>query len=203
MSEHLIVGLDLGQTTDFSAACIVRRIAAPHDPTRPEPSIRHYEVAALRRWPLHTPYTTVVADLAKALQAPAYRDANLVVDQTGVGRPVVEMIRRAGLGCRVVPITITAGTKVTQDGGEYHVPKLVLGTNLLMLLEQRRIFVANTLPEGPVLARELQGFSVKVTPAANETLGARGGQHDDLVMSVMLACWWGECGFRQVVMFIR
>jgi hypothetical protein len=43
------------------------------------------------------------------------------------------------------------------------------------------------------LVRELQNFQVKITAAANETFGVwRDGQHDDLVLAVALASWWGE-----------
>jgi hypothetical protein len=43
-------------------------------------------------------------------------------------------------------------------------------------------------PAAEVLTRELEGFKVKITPAANETFGTwRDGEHDDLVLAVALA----------------
>ena len=36
-------------------------------------------------------------------------------------------------------------------------------------------------------------FQVKITAAANATFGAwREGSHDDLVLAVAMACWYGE-----------
>jgi hypothetical protein len=55
------------------------------------------------------------------------------------------------------------------------------------------ILIARSLPDAATLVRELQNFQVKITVAANETFGVwRDGQHDDLVLAVALASWWGE-----------
>ena len=41
----------------------------------------------------------------------------LVVDATGVGAPVVDMLRAAGLGCDISSVTITGGEKETARPG--------------------------------------------------------------------------------------
>jgi hypothetical protein len=121
----------------------------------------------------------------------------LVVDQTGVGRAVVDMFTDAMRG-RVnrdfCPVTITAGHEVTHsERGQLRVPKKDLVGALQALLQTRRLRVAKALPDAAVLVRELETFRVKVTEAANETFGAwREGQHDDLVLAVALAAWMGE-----------
>ena len=38
---------------------------------------------------------------------------------------------------------------------------------------------------------ELQNFRVTYTSAANALFSARSGAHDDLVLSLAIACWWG------------
>jgi hypothetical protein len=44
-----------------------------------------------------------------------------------------------------------------------------------------------------VLRQELLGFEVRITSAGNDTYGAwREGTHDNLVLAVALACWYGE-----------
>src|SRR5262249_6272786 len=120
------------------------------------------------------------------------RQAPLVVDQTGVGRAVADMLRQSA--CGVIPVTITGGhaTTVTADGS-YHVPKKGLITALQVVMKGRRLQIARSLPEAATLVRELQNFQVKITTAANETFGVwRDGQHDDLVLAVALASWWSE-----------
>jgi hypothetical protein len=119
------------------------------------------------------------------------------VDQTGVGRPVVDMLTdglEGRVNCRFCPITITAGQEVTRsETGQLRVPKKELIAGLQVLLQTRRLKIAQALPEATTLVRELEMFRVKLTEAANETFGAwRDGQHDDLVLAVALAAWVGE-----------
>jgi hypothetical protein len=64
---------------------------------------------------------------------------------------------------------------------------------LQVLLGNRRLHVAPTLPEAKVLLRELGTFTVKVTDSLNETFESwRERDHDDLVLAVALACWAAE-----------
>jgi hypothetical protein len=94
----------------------------------------------------------------------------------------------------IVPVTITSGHAVTQaEDRSWHVPKKELVTSLQVLMQSRRLQMARSLPDAAMLVRELQNFQVKITAAANETFGVwRDGQHDDLVLAVALASWWGE-----------
>src|SRR3954447_17436204 len=84
----------------------------------------------LQRVPLHTPYPDVV-ELARRLVAmpELARRTTLVVDATGVGNPVVDLLRQAKLPCSLVPVTITSGDRETSDTRGYGVPKrdLIVG----------------------------------------------------------------------------
>ena len=152
------------------------------------------------------PYPDMIAAVTKLVSAPPLSLAPLVVDQTGVGRPVVDLLRLSVPG-RIIPVTITSGqTATVQPDGSRHVPKKELVTCLVGLLEDRRLKVAKSLLEARTLVNELLNFKVEITAAANETFGAwRDGQHDDLVLAVALACWWAEgtrqrpCGRRGVM----
>ena len=121
----------------------------------------------------------------------------LVVDQTGVGRAVVDMLTdemKGRVNCSFCPVTITGGQEVTRsETVQLRVPKKVLVGSLQVLPQTRRLRVAKALPEAATLVRELEPFRVKITEAANETFGAwREGQHDDLVLAIALAAWMGE-----------
>src|SRR5688572_25297881 len=120
----------------------------------------------LERLPLGTSYPAVVARVSTLLATPPLRAdlTALVVDQTGVGRPVVDLMRLQGLG--PLAATITAGTATTYDPdtGEYRVPKRDLVSVMAVLLEQRRLQVSAALPEADTLKRELQTFRRKMTP---------------------------------------
>ncbi len=53
--------------------------------------------------------------------------------------------------------------------------------------------IAAALPEAETLLRELEGFRVRISAAGHDTYGAwQDGAHDDLVLAVALACWYGE-----------
>lgn len=198
--KRRIIGLDLGKAVDYTALCVLDWLARPGATYRPT-----YHVPALKRWPLGTPYTVIAAWLVKFFLAPD--DARrgepppiLVVDATGVGAAVVEIIRTA-LGDALAPgflvsITITAGSAATlavDKPGCWRVAKSQLASVLVMLWQCRRLEIAVELPEAATLIKEAQSFTVKVTPAGNETYESwREGEHDDLVLALGLGCWAAE-----------
>ena len=192
----LFSGLDLGQTSDPSAMAVLEKVYMP-DPARPGQWVSLYAVRHLKRWPLGTGYPQIVDDLVGLFGAPPLAGTALAIDQTGVGRPVVDMVRRARVGARLWPVTITAGhTAAAGEEGEWTVPKKDLVGTVQALLGQRRLKIAPALAEAEMLAKELSNFQMKITLAANEVFGAwREGQHDDLVLAVATAAWVGErCG---------
>jgi hypothetical protein len=188
---QFFMGLDLGQTTDPTALVIVERpkLLKPTDlPT--------YGVRYLQRFKLGTSYTDIVEHVRQIVARPILKGSGsiLVVDQTGVGRAVVDLMRAQPLGVGMIPVTITAGQQTTiVEDGAYHVPKKDLVSTLQVLLQNRRLKIAPKLPEAATLEKELQNFKVKITPAINEVFGCwREGVHDDLVLAVALACWFAE-----------
>jgi len=106
---------------------------------------------------------------------------NLAVDQTGVGRPVVDLFRAAKMRVNLLPITITGGDAVTSEGGSVHVPKRDLVACVQVALQTKRLRIAASLPEARILTTELQNFQVKIDPlTAHDSYGAwREGAHDD------------------------
>jgi hypothetical protein len=187
-----IIGLDLGQTTDFAALAVLERGA--DEVAAPVLAGRCYAVRHLVRFPLGTPYPAIVTEVARMASTPGLACSALVVDQTGVGRPVVDLFREAPLSARLVPVTITGGSAVKRSmDGSLHVPKKQLVTAIQGVLQAGQLRVARTLPLAGVLVRELLDFRVRITDAANETFGAgSAGEHDDLVLAVALAAWAGE-----------
>ncbi len=160
-----LIGLDLGQRQDPSALATIEQHRDGDEPSR-------YKVRRLKRW-LGVPYPAIVDELASRLPAwgMTSRDT-LVVDETGVGVAVVDLLRRARLPTGFVPMTITVGLAATRTpAGGWHVPKKDLVAVVTVLLEQRRLEVAEGLPETPTLTRELENFRTKVTAAANDVYG--------------------------------
>jgi hypothetical protein len=219
-SISYFVGLDLGQASDFTALAVLERTSSPDPsdswgemvrvrqhwsgiemvPAREAPPKRErsFAIRHLERFPLGTSYPAIIARVVQLCAEPPLTGATLVVDQTGVGRAVVDMIRAAGPKARIRPITITAGQAVVPDGAGWHVPKKELVSVLQVLLQSRRLQVARRLPMASVLVKELESFRVKITTSANETFEAwRERDHDDLVLAVALAAWAGQQGVKQ------
>ena len=197
-----LLGLDLGQAADYTALTIAEVREVPtgelHTDDAPK-TIRHYDIRHLERFPLGTGYPEIVAAVVArcaALPAPGSHDLTpqLVVDATGVGRPVVDLLRDTQPRADVVPLTITGGDAPAGGASGYQsVPKRDLASTLAVLLQAARLNFAPTLPDAAVLQQELLNFKVKLSAAGHDSYSAwRENQHDDLVLAAALACWWGE-----------
>ncbi len=181
-----IVGVDLGQASDYTAISIVERVAPPLRPIE-------YRLRYLHRPALGTKYPRIANEVLALFRPPLSDTTPLVVDKTGVGAAVVDLF--AERGRTPVAVTITGGDTVNrQDAHDLRVPKRDLATTLVALFQTGRLKVAEGLPLAPVLVNELVNFKVKINAATgHDSYEAwREAVHDDLVLSVALACWYGE-----------
>src|SRR5215203_7415518 len=222
MSDTMpIIGVDLGQQRDYTAISIIerehvpagsmyndeyhhrgRRIYAARQPVRLE-----YRVRYLERPNLGTPYPDQVAriiDLVKAIGG----EIVLVVDATGVGLPVTDMlwarlrreIEETDIYITRCNVTITGGDAVTRTPGGVRVPKRDLISAPLVLMQNGQLKIAEGLSLRETLVKELLNFRVKINiSTAHDSYEAwREGDHDDLVLSVALGCWAGERYMRKL-----
>ena len=189
------MGLDLGQSRDFTAIAVLERAELIGEWDQVAYARRKTIALRLRhleRVPLGTPYTEVVDRVVVVTRSGDLAGrCHLIADATGVGRPVMDMRRRAELGStRLWPVLITGGDVETYANGHYRVPKRDLIVGLQLLLQRRALQIAAGMKFGPVLAREMAEMRVKVTASGREQYGVwREGEHDDLVLAVSLACW--------------
>jgi hypothetical protein len=212
-ATRFFTGLDLGQIHDFSTLAVVERVECKGDWDGAAFAWKNYAMLRLRyleRIPLGTSYPDVVSRAVQVTRAGAMEGAcELLVDATGVGRPVVDLLRRAGLRCTLTPAIITGGTSETCVEGFRRIPKTNLITGLQLTLQHGTLQIAGGLKFGPALMAEMADMRVKITAHPNgeqghEQFGAwREGTHDDLVFAVALACWGarraypGDAGRRQ------
>ena len=198
------IGLDLGQLNDYTAVTVI-------DVADRQEDRKTYDVTHLQRFPLGTPYPLIVEKVIKLrdkLNGHEEHPINrcvLVVDATGVGRPVVDLFRMAGLG--PVAVTITGGSEAhignthiwasSSDKAapqraalEWSVPKKDL-VGVLNVLFQNRLLKIAKIPEAGTLTQELMNFKIKInTQTLHESFEAwREGIHDDLVLAVALAVY--------------
>jgi len=183
------IGLDLGKRRDHAALAVIERVE--HHSPYSGSTLASLDVLLLERIPLGTPYTAVVAAVRRLVNSDALRGrCALAVDATGVGGPVVDMLRRCQLGCDLSAVTMTAGDHESGDGLEYSVPKQDLIAAVQVHLELGQLRIARDLKECASLVRELVDVRMTNRFAGRVRIGADGcGEHDDLVIAVALACW--------------
>jgi hypothetical protein len=206
-----LVGLDIGQMQDYTAVALIERVQdTPKQPTydmRYNPSSRQhtiveaqpgparYLVHHLQRFELRTPYPIIVERVQAMLQRPELGGkAELLLDVTGVGRGVLDMFHEAKL--YPLAISIHGGSNTTHQGREWHVPKKDLVYSLTALSQARpvRLALGERLPFAAEVKAEMQTFTARINPeTAHESFAAwREQSHDDLLLAMAMACWWGE-----------
>lgn len=191
------IGLDLGQSSDYTALAVVQDVRYPTG----EKSLH---VRHLERYPLRTPYDEIVEALAGFMASRVFTDdeydpvrhrfarpkVKLLVDKTGVGRPVTDYLKKRGL--RFSSVNIHGGQNVTRgDGGAYNVPKRDLVAALELPFHTGEVRVAQGLALWPTLKEELLNFRRKINlrTAHDSYEHWREGDHDDLVLACALATW--------------
>jgi hypothetical protein len=184
---NVVIGVDIGQKVDPSAVCVCEPEEREVDGRR---SV-HYVVRHLERLPLGTPYPGVAERVAAVVggvrrNITPGRGISTYVDSTGVGSPLVDLIKAAGVRCR--PVFFTWGDRrLEQDDGSITLGKAWLVSRLQVLLQCGRVLLPRTA-EADALARELLDFEIKVDQDANEKYGSfKVGSHDDLVTALGLA----------------
>jgi hypothetical protein len=195
----MLIGVDLGQMQSFAAVAALSRtpIIGPDERvarTSTGAPIHRYSVAGLRRHPLGTSYASVVEHLVEqARRSEMGPRPKVVLDGSGVGVPVCELVRTALKASPLIEVwslTITSGASVTEPSfRQVRVAKIEIVSTLRAALETDLIRIPPELPFAADLRRELADLRVKITDASNEVFGAEQGSFDDLVMAVALPIW--------------
>ncbi len=199
------IGLDLGKTQDPSAIAVVEamEVRRPYG----NPVVEGYVVRYLERLPLGTTYPRVVEQVQRIVMRPEVRgQCAVAADGTGVGEPVLDMLRAARLGCEVMSVKITSGERESRTGStgaapQVNVPKQDLIAGLQLVLESRELKICRGLRYAGALAKEMVEVRVAQRGLGRVRIGADGyGEHDDLVIALALGVWRARRG-RQYVGF--
>lgn len=192
------VGVDLGRKQDYTAIVAAELVNTEND---------EFNIPMFERLQLGTPFGQVidrvlqVRDGIKRIQDQRDLDAGMqtedlnnygpdeiLVDQSGLGDPVVEEMRRRDLF--VTGVLLTGGNQVFQENLTLHIAKTALVSRLQVLFGDHRIHFAKGGPLAEKMIEELENFRLKVTPAANLQFEPfKTGIHDDLIVALGLACF--------------
>jgi hypothetical protein len=154
------VGLDLGQSADYTALAVVEQVDDQSPTGRRE---KRLHLRHLERYQLRTPYPEIADTVARLMaderlmtevrepwEPTSYQvRPELVVDNTGVGRAVTDLLQSKGL--RFKAVTITGGDTVHVTGGSYRVPKRDLVAALEVPFHTGALRVPRVSRSGPPL----------------------------------------------------
>jgi len=196
--DRWYVGLDLGQTNDPAALCVLRHWkrmlpswkkvdAAGY--SMAQESEEYFDIPHLDRIPLKTNYVVLVNQVREFLRIPPLDQhaIKLVIDETGVGRPIGDLFENAGL--QPVRITITAGLEAKREPKGWHVPKSLLIANIESRQHSGELQIGKDVNDADAVKAEMQDFRRKISDAGRTSWDAKAGKHDDLIMSMAIALW--------------
>lgn len=199
-----LMGVDLGKRQDYSAAITIERGLVEQDRDGLPESWAHqqqkiiaaarYDVIDIKRWDLGTDYLDVIPAVRKALWHPQLlHKTTLVVDATGVGEAVIEVMERLKMDPNGVMLTAGTSSRLDADTGLYHVAKQTLVTKIQLAFQGGRIKINPELELAGALEEELRKFTLKTTQARNDTYEAFSEKdHDDMVIALAIAIWFAE-----------
>jgi hypothetical protein len=201
MDATYYVGLDLGQSADHTALAVIQKVPVYDAKTGKHSKELHLK--HLERYPLKTPYTDIADQVKSLLSGPPFTTpalpngrlarptTELIVDKTGVGVAVIDLLKERRLNYMAVTIT-GLGQKVNRHGTrEYSVPKQDLVSALEVPFHRGTLKVAKGLEGWPKLREELLNFRRKQNKVTAHISYEhwRESDHDDLVLAAALACW--------------
>jgi phage FluMu gp28-like protein len=153
------IGVDLGKKVDFSVIAVV---------TKESDLVR---LVYYKRWPLETPYSTVIGSI-KIISERLRNVQRILVDQTGVGEYIVEDMKKGRLR-NVEGVMLSLPMK-----------QEILG-HLKQLMQDQRF----TYPFDVDLTTELNVERFELTKTGQIMLSHPEGTHDDILWAVALAVY--------------
>lgn len=183
---RFFIGMDIGQQYDYTAITVIESEFVTGQ------GIQH-TLQFIYRFPLKLPYPTMVDRVVNFVGSNALlKNSVLVVDYTGVGAPVFDMLGRKGL--KPVAFSITGGNDPNiKHRYKVSVPKSDLVGSLQLAIQKRTLVIPKKLKNIDLLRDEINNYTMKIGRNSTTTYGTlRDSIHDDLVMSVSMALWYSE-----------
>lgn len=187
------VGADIGKRTDPTAIVVTEE--------QDRDGVDHYVSRLVERLPLGTSYPDVAARIVQVVRGVEARAAALAivgqdfpvetwVDATGVGLPVLDLVRDAGVPAKAA--IFTGSDKLTEHQDDVvSIGKAYMVGRLQVLLQAARLHLPITR-EAAALMRELADYQITVNERAHASFNASNGKHDDLVIALGLSVGRGR-----------
>lgn len=179
MIMSVILGWDVGQAVDASIVGVVS-----YDGNPAQFWVRR--IVRLHRGMPYPEQVRMVKDLY--LQ---YHSPQLILDRTGIGRAIGDLIQEEGL--QPVMISLTAGDKMSRpEPGCINLPKQDMIASFTRAMQECRLRVVPGCENAALFRTELKAFQLKVSASGHNTYNAAPGSHDDTITAIGLAIWYAD-----------
>lgn len=138
-------------------------------------------------------YPDVVSHVIRTmLKEPLRGRARLVIDASGLGRVVSDLLFEQGVEHHAIQMTV--GQNWVQKDRYVNVGKTLLLETLSLLFATGDLTFAHDLPLREDILAELETFQLETTAAGNQviTQGKSGAHHGDLAIALAAACFASE-----------
>lgn len=160
IGRFYVIGIDLAKSEDFTVLTVM------DSKTREVVHLERFQDIEWRQQKI------MIQRLAAR-----YNNAQCVIDASGVGDPIVEDLKNAGIS--LYYDKDQPGFKFTNES------KCRLIDQLAIAIEQRQI----TFPYHEILINELMNYEYSITEHGRIKYSSPSGKHDDCVISLALAVW--------------
>lgn len=188
------LGVDLAQAQDNTALVVIHDECLPvwTGPNRQQLGQRTRTISYADKF-RGVSYPDVVSHIIRVMSREPLRGrTKLVVDGSGLGRVVSDLLRDAGVQHTAIQMTVGQNWKKT---GHYtNVGKTLLLENLSVLFASGELQFAEDLPLRDDIVAELETFQLETTAAGNQviTQGKSGAHHGDLAIALAGAAFASE-----------
>jgi hypothetical protein len=182
----IIIALDPAQLRDWSALAVVDM------QYKPKAKRFEYDLIAMGR-KQGLPYDQIVDWVIRTLKRPEFNRAQppeFLLDATGVGVAVRDMLKAKGVRSKAV--TITSGEALTRTGPELHLGKARLIGKFLGAFDAGKVHVNPNMPIWPQVEHEMLSFRAEMSAQGRVKLEAEPGENDDMLFALAMAVWYGE-----------
>jgi hypothetical protein len=198
--EGVIIAADFGRANDRTVITMIERYSQIGGLTHPNDEYRvvfNYVINMIRVFE-RTPYPAIVRTIATFFDNHRIKaNGSLVVDATGVGTALVDMLDEKDLN--PISVTITGGQQlVAHDYFHYSVPKQELVTNFVVCLQSAILKIAEGTKNAELLLEELNNFGYMVNKKSGTASYGNMTEdvHDDAVMSAAIGMWYAKYAER-------
>lgn len=177
----MILGWDIAQTVDSSIIAVIEYDGNP----------AMFWVRRIVKLPKGMPYDQQVKAVHELFHQ--YQNPRLIIDRTGVGLPICDMIVAGGL--YPVQVSLTAGDVVNKPApGKVNLPKKDMVASITKVIQERRLKVVAGCENAALFRSELKNFQLKVSASGHNSYNAAQGYHDDTITAIGLCLYYGDKG---------